>query len=89
MQFLHKREYLEEGEVVIVNCDHQCNVRVMHDSDFHSYRAGGGHHYHGGHYKRLPARIRVPSSGFWNVTLDLGGGSAKIKYSFNFLRHNA
>ena len=29
--FIHSREYLHDGDVVVVSCDHQCNVRVMSD----------------------------------------------------------
>jgi len=84
--FIHAREYLHAGDVVIVNCSHQCNVRVMDDSDFSSFRSGGGHHYHGGFYRMLPARIPVPSNGYWNTTIDLGGGSASIRYSINYFK---
>ena len=87
--FIHDRQYLAEGDIVIVNCDHQCNVRVMDDSNFSSFRSGGRHHYHGGFYKRLPARITVPSDGYWNVTIDLGGGRANIRYSINYLKREA
>jgi hypothetical protein len=73
MQFLQQREYLNEGDVVLVDCSHRFNVRPMSDSDFQSDRSGGRHHYFGGHYERLPARIPVPSNGYWNITLDLGG----------------
>jgi len=38
------------------------------------------HHYYGGHSDRLPARITVAQDGYWNVTLDLGGGSASIRF---------
>ncbi len=41
MQFLHQREYLHQGDVVVVNCSHRCNIRLMSDSDFSSYRRGG------------------------------------------------
>jgi len=86
MQFLHQREYLSEGDVVVVDCSHRCNIRLMSDSDFASYQRRGAHHYHGGHYERLPARIVVPSSGYWNITLDLGGGSASIQHSIRLLK---
>lgn len=86
MQFMHKREYLSEGDVVVVDCSHRCNVRVMSDGDFQNFRRGGAHHYLGGHYDKLPARIMVPESGYWNVTLDLGGGSATIRHSIGFLK---
>ena len=86
MQFVHWREHLNAGDVVVVNCSHRCNVRLMSDGDFESYRRGGAHQYHGGHYERLPARIAAPTSGYWNITLDLGGGSASIRHSLNILR---
>jgi hypothetical protein len=28
----------------------------------------------------------VQSSGHWNVTIDLGGGSANIRYSIGYIR---
>lgn len=86
MQFLHKREYLNRGDIVVVNCSHRCNVRLMSDSDFDSYRRGCTHRYYGGHYDQLPARIAVPEDGWWNVTLDLGGGSASIRHSIEFFK---
>lgn len=58
----------------------------MTDSDFRSYRNREAHHYYGGRFKRFPARIEVPSTGYWNVTIDLGGGVANIRYSIKFLR---
>jgi len=89
MQFLHKREYLNQGDVVVVDCSHRCNIRLMADSDFQSYRRGGSHHYYGGYYERLPASITVPTDGYWNITLDLGGGSASIRHNIRILRKAA
>lgn len=86
MQFLHSREYLNDGEVVIVNCSHQCNIMLMDDLNFQNYRSGRNFKYHGGFYRMLPARIAAPTTGFWNVVLDLGGGSANIKYSITVAR---
>ena len=86
MQFLHQREYLNQGDVVVVDCSHRCNIRLMSDADFNSYRRGGPHHYYGGHYDRLPARIVVPDDGFWNITLDLGGGSASIRRCIGIMK---
>lgn len=89
MNFIHAREYLHGGDIVIVQCSHQCNVRVMDDSNFHSFRSGGQHRYYGGFYRQLPARIAVPQSGDWNVTIDLGSGQADIRYSINYLKRAA
>jgi len=89
MRFVHSREYLSEGDVVVVSCSHQCNIKLMQDSDFSAYQRAGGHHYHGGHFKRLPARIAVPSSGYWNITIDLGGSPSAFKYGIRCLRQDA
>jgi hypothetical protein len=86
--FIHSREYLEEGDLVVVNCDTQCNVMLLTDLDFESYRRRDSYHYHGGHFKMFPARIGVPSSGNWNIVLDLGGGQANIRYDFSYIKRN-
>lgn len=87
MNHLHKREFLEEGDIVIVNCDYKCNVMITTDSEYRNYQAGRPFRYHGGAYDRFPVRILVPSTDHWNVTLDLGGGSATVRHSITFIRH--
>ena len=57
--------------------------------DSKNYRHGLYHTCYGGFYKMLPARIAVPHSGYWNVTLDLGGGQANIRYNISFLKARA
>ena len=89
MNFIHASEYLDEGDVVIVTSSHQCNVCVMDDSNFANYRSGRRFTYYGGHFTHFPVRIPVPSSGHWNVTLDLGGGSANIRYNIQYLKRAA
>lgn len=88
MQFIHAREHLKRGDIVEVDCSHQCNVRLTTDSHFSNFRNGRQHRYHGGFYKQLPARIAAPSDGFWNITIDLGGGSAQYRYSINIIRNS-
>jgi hypothetical protein len=70
MKFIHQREQLEEGDLVIIECSQPCNIRLMNDANFRAFRNGGRHSYHGGAFERFPARIKVPASGFWNITLD-------------------
>lgn len=88
MNFLHSREHLEEGDIVEVQCSHQCNVRLTTDTNFASFKRGRAHQYFGGFYKMLPARIAAPHSGYWNITIDLGGGSANIRHSINIIRNS-
>ena len=84
--FIHSRDYFNAGDVVVLNCDTQCNFTLMDDSNFSSYERGQGHRYYGGFFRYFPAKITVPHSGHWNVAIDLGGGSANIRYGLKVLR---
>lgn len=89
MQHLYAREYLEEGDSFIVSCEYSCNVRVMDDSNYRIYNTSGRYHFYGGHYRRLPARIAVPSSGYWTAVIDFGGRwpTSRFRYGFQTLKH--
>lgn len=82
---LHERLSLGSGDVVEVNSDTQCNIMLMSDSDYSSYRSARSFHYAGGFYKRFPVRLTPPHAGNWNVVLDLGGGHATIRHSIRVL----
>lgn len=86
MQFIHAREYLSDGDVVILECDTQCNFRIMDDSNFHSFKNRGSCTYYGGFFTHFPARIVAPHSGSWNVVIDLAGGRANIQYNLSYLK---
>jgi Domain of unknown function (DUF1883) len=86
MTFIHSREYLNRGDIVRLDCDTQCNFMITTDTNFSSYRRGGRFHYYGGHYGYFPAQIVAPHSDGWNITIDLGGGSANIRYNISILR---
>lgn len=85
MQFIHARQYLHEGDVVVVDCDHQCNVQILTDDQFARYKRGEGFEYVGGFYKCFPVRIVVPNTGYWNTTLDLAGRQANLRYNIGYL----
>ena len=86
MNFVHDREYLNQGDVVIVHCSHQSNVRLTDDNNFGRLRSGQEFSGYGGGFKRFPARIVVPSTGYWNTTIDLGGGSAVIQHKISYIK---
>ncbi|MFF7708934.1 DUF1883 domain-containing protein [Pseudomonas sp. NPDC007930] len=73
MKFVHQREHLNEDDLVVIECSQRCNIRLMNDANFRAFRNGGRHTYHGGAFDTFPARITVPSTGFWNITLDTAG----------------
>jgi hypothetical protein len=70
MKFIHQREHLNGGDLVVIECSQPCNIRLMSDANFRSFKNGARHSYLGGAFERFPARISAPSTGFWNITLD-------------------
>ena len=70
MKFIHQREHLNEDDVVIIECSQPCNIRLMNDKNFRAYKNAGRHTYHGGAFDKFPAKITVPNTGFWNITID-------------------
>ena len=88
MNFLHTRENLNSGDVVVVDCSHQCNIMLLTDHNFNHYKKGNKFQYHGGAYKMFPVRISVPSNDNWNIVLDLGGGNATVEHSISFIKNS-
>jgi Domain of unknown function (DUF1883) len=87
MQFIHAREYLNDGDVFEVECDTKCNVQITTDGEFSDYKAGNAYRYYGGYFTHFPARLAVPHSGNWNLTIDVGEGyEANIRYSIVVIR---
>ncbi len=86
MSHIHASEELQEGDVLVVNCSHQCNVMLMSNADYGAYRRGEGFKYHGGHFTKFPTRFAAPGRGQWNVVIDLGGREATIRYDIKVVR---
>ncbi|WP_330213577.1 DUF1883 domain-containing protein [Pseudomonas sp. Z18(2022)] len=85
MDFLHRREHLSQGDIVEVECSHQCNVLLTSDANFARYKDGVGYSYYGGFFEMLPARVVVPSTGYWNITIDIAGRRANIEHSIRII----
>lgn len=95
MKFIHQREHLNEGDIVVIESSQPCNIRLMSDANFRSFKNSARHSYIGGAFDRFPAKISVPSSGFWNITLDTVTRRAisvtrkpKLDYSIRFVRRS-
>ena len=86
---LHKRLFLKHGDVVEVDCDTQANVLLMDDFEYSGYKARKSYRYYGGFFTQFPARLAPPNSGYWNIVLDLGGGSATIRHSMRVISTGA
>lgn len=87
MSYLHDREYLKSGDVVIVQSSHQVNVLVMDDMNYSKYRRGQAFRYCGGFYSRFPAHVTVPENDEWNVVVALPPGrSATFRAGISYLK---
>jgi hypothetical protein len=81
MRFIHQRRELKKGDVVQLDCDTQCNFMLLSDRDYAAYQQVRRFKYHGGTFKRFPARITVPETGPWNIIIDLAGAKSEIQYN--------
>ena len=70
------------GEVVEVSLQGtEANVRLLDSANFSAYRAGRQHRYYGGHARRSPVTLTVPSAGHWHVAMtwaDTAAQSAQV-----------
>jgi Domain of unknown function (DUF1883) len=75
--------HLGGGEVVTVSLSGvESDVMLMSESDVHRFAGGGRVTYWGGHYRRSPAKIGVPSAGAWHVVVVPGlGGRVEANVS--------
>ena len=88
MKFVHQREHLNEDDIVVIECSQRCNIRLMNDASFRSFKNGGRHTYHGGAFDKFPARITVPSTGYWNITIDTVGPRAESNFRKPAFKHS-
>ena len=79
MDFVHyDLGYLVEGTTVVVSLDVAANVCVLDFANFMYYKMGTSFTYLGGYITRSPYYAVIPQTGFWNVTIDLGGYEGRI-----------
>ncbi len=86
MNYLHwKIDAPAQGATVVVTLKGvESDVLILDRMNFDRFRRGNSFQYFGGHYKRSPARLRIPSAGEWYAVVipSLGG---KIEASVQVL----
>ena len=65
------------------------NVRLMDSSNFQNYRSGRNHKYYGGLIRRSPARLAIPNSGHWHITVDMRGLRGQTRSSVRVIAAEA
>ena len=87
MNFTHyDLRYQQRGNVVEVTLSGSAaNVRLLDSSNFQSYRSGRQHRYYGGLIRSSPARLVIPHSGHWHVTVDMQGLRGQTRSSIRVI----
>lgn len=83
MDYLHSDlGTVAAGSVVVVElAGTEANVQLVDDLNLARYRRGERYEYHGGHFRRSPARVGVPKTCRWHVVVDLGGYAGRVRAS--------
>ena len=73
MTHLHKRIHLYEGDMVKVDCSHECTILLTDDINYKRFKQGTKfkHYGGGGFFKKLPVTLTAPHDGQWNIILQL------------------
>ena len=89
-QIIHKRLDLKSGDQVVTTISNQANVLLMDDVNFSLFKSGKSfrHAAGGGYFTTSPATLIAPSTGGWNLVIDLPNGG-RISHSITVLRKTA
>ena len=76
----------QKGNVVEVTLSGSAaNVRLLDRSNLQNYKSGRKHKYYGGLIRKSPARLVIPHTGTWFVTVDLQGLRGQVKSSIRVI----
>jgi len=91
MKFNHYNlGYQKRGTVVEVTLKGSAaNVRLLDSSNLQKYKSGRQHRCYGGLMRRSPARLVVPRSGHWHVTVDMQGLRGTTRSSIRIIPKEA
>jgi hypothetical protein len=79
---VHDLKQQPRGATAVVNLrGNAANVRLMDASNYRAFKTGRRHRYIGGLVKKSPARLQIPSSGHWYLTVDLIGLRGRVTSS--------
>jgi len=85
MEHLHDRIYLKANQAVEVSIDLAANVMLMTDANYSRYRREEKCQGVGGNYKYSPAVVKPANPGYYNLVIDLGGGSGSLRLSYSII----
>ena len=85
----HDLGQLRAGQVVRVTLSGtEINLVLMDQQNKSQYLKFKSYRYHGGHFTKSPAEIRVPSDGHWYLGVDFGGRTGSANYKISVVNPN-
>jgi hypothetical protein len=88
MNYLHTRFQAGPEDSVEVSLDNQANVMILDDNNFHNYLKGREYDFIGGRVNVTPYRLSPPHFGKWNLVVDLGGRTGRVRAGYRILKHS-
>ena len=79
MNYLHHELEAGPEDVVEVTLDGRANVMLLDPTNCDRYRRGESFRNHGGLMETSPARLFPPHHGRWQVVVDLGGFTGRVR----------
>lgn len=86
MSYRHDRQFLDDGDTVVVDSRHDANVMVFNDLEYMRYQSGERCRYLGGFFSHFPVQVSVPTSANWNVVVTPAAGEDAPNVSISFIR---
>jgi len=84
MNFLHSRLQLRANALVEVSLSRPgANVMIMSDFNYDRYSRGQPFEYYGDNFNTTQVRLVAPTTGFWNLVVDLGGAPGTISATYS------
>lgn len=89
MEFNHyDLGFQDKGNIVKVHLEGtECNVILLDNNNFRRYKNGDSCNYYGGHATSSIYNLSIPSSGFWNLVIDLGGYVGEVRSSVEVIKN--
>ena len=73
--------FVKSETIVTINLSASANVHLMDSENYTRYSRGDKFRAYGGYISRSPVSFTIPSSGYWFVTIDLGGYDGIVSHS--------
>jgi hypothetical protein len=79
----------QKGGIIKVTLSGAANVRLMDPTNYRRYTRCDAHDYYGEYVTKSPCYIKVPYTGRWCVTVDLGGYEGRVTAEIEYIQETS